>query len=130
MIVGAGVLTSCAVARWQVAVTPLHGQSAEQQAREAAECDTDAKAGSGYDRGVEAKTWLWGLTTIPAAIVTGTVLEAGNLATFGALEPELKSGGQATTEAMEAMKPEGNPKWGGYFDSYRSCMRERGYSTR
>jgi len=51
-------------------MSPLQGQSEAQQSSDAEECDSEAKTLSGYDRGVEAKTWLWGIPATVGVVTT------------------------------------------------------------
>lgn len=124
------LLTGCAVARWHVTADPLHGQSVDRQTSDARGCDTESQMATGYDRRADAMTWLWGVTAVPAFLVARQTLALVNLATLGALDPEIRKGEAAAGAAVNAVMPAGNPSWDEYFERYRACMSARGYSAR
>jgi hypothetical protein len=121
------LLQGCAVARWQVPTSPTQGQSEAQQGADAEDCDALAKANSGYDRGVEAKTWLWGIPAAAGVLTTWVVKSAIDTVTIFPIPP-VQDAATKTTEAIIATRPKGNPSWGDYFRAYRYCMGERGYT--
>ena len=120
------LLQGCAVARWHVPMAPQQGQSEARQRADAEECDTRAKAGSGYDRGVEAKTWLWGVPAAVGIATTWATKTAIDSVTIWPV-PQVQDTAAKTTDAIIATKPKGTASWGGYFQAYRQCMSGRGY---
>ena len=128
---GAVVLAGCASASQpSVAVYPAKGQTAAQQDRDSAECQTWAKQQTGYDptvdtakgAGIGAVLGAVGGAAAGAAIgaVTGS---PGKGAAIGAVAGGV--GGAATGGGYQYTKSKD-----GYDRAYSACMSGRGYSVK
>jgi len=126
------VLAGCATSTPQPAVYayPLKGQSAEQQQRDAGECQAWAKQQTGYDptmdtakgAGIGALLGAAGGAAAGAAIGAATG-SAGTGAAIGAAAGGL--GGAAVGGGVGYTK---NKE--GYEKAYGACMQGRGYSVK
>jgi hypothetical protein len=112
-----------------VAAYPAKGQSADQQARDSAECQTWAKQNSGYDPAVDtAKGAGVGLAVgALAGAATGAAVgaasgHAGRGAAVGAVVGGV--GGTAVGAGYQYSKTRD-----GYDKAYGACMNGKGYSV-
>jgi hypothetical protein len=114
-----------------VAVYPAKGQTAEQQGRDAAECQAWAKQQTGYDpavgtakgAGIGAAIGALGGAAAGAAIGAASGAGAGRGAAVGAVVGGV--GGAAGGGAYQYSKTKD-----GYDRAYGACMTGRGYTVR
>ena len=125
------MLSGCAASSpsTNVAVYPAKGQSVDQQARDAGECQTWAKQNSGYDPAVEtAKGAGVGLAVgALAGAATGAAIGAasGNVGRGAAVGAVVGGvGGTAVGAGYQYSKTKD-----GYDRAYSACMTGRGYSV-